>query len=88
MQWFTTDSSTIGTYAIRVTAISGCCASSCSLTDYKEFNLIVTSCETDTLSIPTIRFTSPSLTYTVKSTVGVFKFWRDWVVSTGLITEA
>ena len=87
MKWFTEDSSTIGTYTIRITAISGCCANSCSLADYKELNLIVTSCETDTLSIPTNLFTSPGLKYSVKSTVGVYKFWREWVDSAGLITE-
>ena len=33
MKWYTTDFSAIGTYTIRITAKSGCCANSCSLTD-------------------------------------------------------
>ena len=48
----------------------------------------MTSCETDTLSILTNKFPSPSLTYSIKSTVDVYRFWRSWGISAGLITEA
>ena len=88
MEWYTTDLSTIGTYTIRITATSGCCANNCALTSYKEFNLIVTTCETDILTISSTKFPTITLTYNIKSTAAVHG-WSDYhVTSAGLISAS
>ncbi len=53
----------------------------------QNFSILVTSpCFTDTLTISTTKFTTPTLTYNIKSTAAVLSWTDSDATSAGLLT--